>query len=90
LEAAVGSATTVRLLDAASAPKKSAAARVKDGAQEVEVLTSHPHGLVLAFDAIALKKLGTDLEAWHHIDLGGDVRPFRASRGIPLAEEAGV
>ena len=87
LDAAVGSTVSVRLLTPGPAPRKIVAARMRKGALEPEVLASHPHGLVLAFNAIGLNRLGAHSAAWYRLELGDEVRPFRGSRSISLQED---
>jgi hypothetical protein len=90
LDAAVGSTASVRLLKPGPAFKKIAAARMREGALEAQVLASHPHGLVLAFDAIGLRRLGAHSAAWYRLELGDEVRPLRGSRSISLQDDEAV
>ncbi len=89
-QTAVGAAVEIGVAEPAPAAARPKAAKVKDGLLDAEVLVSHEQGLILAFDATVLRKLGGTADSWYRIVIGGEERPMRSGRGIAFDEEARV
>lgn len=84
-----GTAASLRLVIAGTSPTKLPAPKLKNGELIAQVLASHPGGMTLNVDAIALRKLKGKTDCWYELQVGDTRVPIRPRRGIspPVDQE---